>query len=159
MRESAAFAGEGLQLSQAKEIVQTGKDVLDLNAGDKLEVAAHTPNLVKSLELVIDCYECKLKEVQGRLQKAEAWMVKAKELMAKEFVKMEDLESMLKTANEVGVENEDLYKKIRTWIGRCRAWSVKADAALVGATKLSVGALKKLIVEGEKIKVRENMGL
>ena len=159
LRESAAFAGEGLQLSQAKEIVQIGKDVLDLNAGDKLEVAAHTPNLVKSLELVIDCYECKLKEVQGRLQKAEAWMVNAKELMAKEWVKIEDLESMLKTANEVGMENEDLCKKIRTEIGRCRAWSVKADAALVGAPKLSVGALKRLIVEGEKIKVRENMGL
>ena len=46
--------------------------------GDKLEVAAHTPNLLKSLELVIDCYECKVKEVQDRLQKAEAWMVKVK---------------------------------------------------------------------------------
>ena len=159
MRESAAFAGEGLQLSQAKEIVQIGKDVLDLNAGDKLEVAAHTPNLVMSLELVIDCYECKVKEIQERLKKAEAWMVKAKELMAKECVKMEDLESMLKTAKEVGVENEDLCKKIRTEIGRCRAWSLKADAALVGTTKLSIGALKKLIVEGEKIKVRENMSL
>ena len=86
-------------------------------------------------------------------------MVKAKDLMAKECVKMEDLESMLKTANEVGVENEDLHKKIRTEIGRCRAWSVKADAALVGVTKLSVGALKTLIVEGEKIKVREKVSL
>ena len=57
------------------------------------------------------------------------------------------------------MENEDLCKKIRTEIGRCRVWSVKADAALVGATKLSVGALKKLIVGGEKIKVRENMSL
>lgn len=153
VRESAAFAGEGLQLSQAKEIVKVGKGVLDLQSGNELEREALTPGVVKSLQLVIDCYQSKVAEIQKRMRKAEAWMVQAKELMGRESMKMEEMEVMLKTAEDVGVENEDLSKKIRAEMGRCRAWGVKADTALLGTAKLSANAVKKLIIEGEKIKV------
>lgn len=158
VRESASFAGEGLQLSQAKDIVKVGKDVLDLKAGNELEVDALTSSIVESLQLVIDCYQGKVEEIQKRLKKAEAWMVQAKELMGRDSVKMEEIENVLKTAEDVGVENEDLAKKIRAELGRCRAWGVKADAALLGNTKLSASAAKKLIAEGEKIKVMRDYG-
>lgn len=153
MRESASFAGEGLQLSQAKEIVKVGKGVLDLKRGNELEKEALTPSIVKSLEVVINCYQGKVEEIQKRLKKAEAWMAEAKELVGKESVTMDEFENLLKTAEDVGVENEDVAKKIRAEMGRCKAWGVKANAALVG-TKLSLNAMKKLIAEGEKIKVR-----
>lgn len=154
VRESASFAGDGLQLSQAKDIVKVGEGVLGLNVDNELEGKALTPSIVKSLEVVIDCYQGKVKEIQKRLKKAEAWMAKAKELVSREAVTMEDFENLLKTAEDVGVENEDMSKKIRAEMGRCRAWGVKADSALEGP-KLGLNALKKLIVEGEKIKVRE----
>lgn len=153
MRESASFAGEGLQLSQAKDIINVSPDVLDLTAGNKLEVEALTPSITTSLRLVIDCYQGKVEEIQRSLKKAENWTVQAKELMGRDSIRMEEIEMMLKTAEDVGVENEDISKKIRAELGRCRAWRVKADAALNGAAKLSVNALKKLIAEGEKIKV------
>eukprot|EP00903_Cladosiphon_okamuranus_P013909 g12937.t1 len=151
VRESASFASDGLQLSQAKEIVKVGKGVLDLDGGSGLEGEALTPSIVKSLGVVITCYQEKVGEIQKRLKKAEAWMVDAKELVGKESVTMADFENLLKTAEDVGVENEDISKKIRAEMGRCKAWGVKADAALVG-TKLSLNAMRKLIVEGEKIK-------
>lgn len=152
MRESASFASDGLQLSQAKEIVKVGKGVLNLKGGNELEGKALTPSIVKSLGVVVTCYQQKVEEIQKRLEKAEAWMADAKELVGKESVTMEDFENVLKTAEDVGVENEDISKKIRAEMGRCKAWAVKADAALVG-TKLSLNAMKKLIAEGEKIKV------
>lgn len=152
MRESASFAGDGLQLSQAKEIVKVGKGVLDLKRCNELEKEALTPNIVKSLEVVINCYQGKVEEIQKRLKKAEAWMADAKELVGKESVTMNEFEKLLKTAQDVGVENEDVAKKIRAEMGRCKAWGMKASAALVG-TKLSLNAMKKLITEGEKIKV------
>lgn len=152
VRESASFASDGLQLSQAKEIVKVGKGVLDLKGGNGLEAEALTPSIVKSLGVVITCYQEKVEEIQKRLKKAEAWMADAKELVGKESVTMEDFENLLKTAEDVGVENEDISKKIRAEMGRCKAWGVKAEAALVG-TKLSLNAMKKLIAEGEKIKV------
>eukprot|EP00752_Nemacystus_decipiens_P009884 g8817.t1 len=151
VRESASFASDGLQLSQAKEIVKVGKGVLDLNGDNVLEVEALTPNIVKSLGVVITCYQEKVEEIQKRLKKAEAWMANAKELVGKESVTMEDFEGLLKTAEDVGVENEDISKKIRAEMGRCKAWGIKAEGALVG-TKLSLNAMKKLISEGEKIK-------
>ncbi|CBJ26123.1 conserved unknown protein [Ectocarpus siliculosus] len=151
VRESASFAGDGLQLSQAKDIVKVGKGVLGLNVDNELEGKALTPSIVKSLEVVIDCYQGKVEEIQKKLKKAEAWMAKAKELVGREAVTMEDFENLLKTAEDVGVENEDMSKKIRAEMGRCRAWGVKADSALEGP-KLGLNALKKLIVEGEKIK-------
>lgn len=152
MRESASYASDGLQLSQAKEIVKVGKGVLDLKGGSGLEGEALTPSVVKSLGVVITCYQEKVEEIQKRLKKAEAWMANAKELVGKESVTMVDFENLLKTAEDVGVENEDISKKIRAEMGRCKAWGVKADAALVG-TKLSLNAMKKLVAEGEKIKV------
>lgn len=152
MRESASFAGEGLQLSQAKDIFKVGKGVLDLKGGNNLEVKALTPSIIKSLDVVIDCYQGKVEEVQKRLRKAEAWMTEAKELAGKESVTMEEFDSLLKTAEDVGVENEDISKKIRAEMGRCKAWGMKADAALTGP-KLGLNAMKKLITEGEKIKV------
>lgn len=141
-----------MQLSQAKEIVKVDKGVLDLNVDGGLEGKALTPTIVKSLGVVITCYQEKVEEIQKRLEKAEAWMADAKELLGREAVTMEDFEHLLKTAEDVGVENEDVSKKIRAEMGRCKAWGVKADAALVG-TKLSLNAMKKLISEGEKIKV------
>lgn len=152
VRESASFASDGLQLSQAKEIVKVGKGVLDLKGGNGLEREALTPSIAKSLGVVITCYQEKVEEIQKRLKKAEAWMADAKELVGKESVTMEDFENVLKTAEDVGVENEDISKKIRAEMGRCKAWGIKADAALVG-TKLTLTAMKKLIGEGEKIKV------
>lgn len=152
MRESASFAGEGLQLSQAKDIVKVGKGVLDLKTDNELESEALTPSIVKSLEVVIGCYQEKVEEIQKSLKKAEAWMTEAKELIGKESVTMEEFDNLLETAEDVGVENEDVSKKIRAEMGRCKAWGVKADAALVGA-KLGLNAMKKLIGEGEKIKV------
>lgn len=153
VRESASYAGDGLQLSQAKDIVKVGKGVLDLKGSNGLEVAALTPEIAKSLQLVIDCYKAKVEAIQKKLKKAEAWMTKAKELMAKDSIKTDEIESILKTAEEVGVENEDLAKKIRAELGRCKAWLGKADSALHGSKKLTANALKKLIAEGEKIKV------
>lgn len=152
MRESASFASDGLQLSQAKEIVKVGKGVLGLKGGNGLEGEALTPSIVKSLGVVITCYQEKVEEIQKRLKKAEAWMADARELVGKESVTMEDFENLLITAEDVGVENEDISKKIRAEMGRCKAWGIKADAALVG-TKLTLNAMKKLIAEGEKIKV------
>lgn len=154
VRESASYAGEGLQLSQAKDIVKVAKGVLDLKGGNGMEIAALTPSIVKSLQLVIECYKAKVEAIQKKLKKAEGWMVQAKELMAKDSMKIEEIEGVLKAAREVGVENEDLAKKIRGELGRCRAWLGKADAALQGDSKLSASAVKKLIAEGEKIKVR-----
>ncbi|CAM9409435.1 unnamed protein product, partial [Hapterophycus canaliculatus] len=151
VRESASFAGEGLQLSQAKDIVKVGKGVLDLQGGNELEVTALTPSVIKSLGVVIDCYQGKVEEIQKRLRKAESWMAEAKELAGKDSVTMEEFDNLLKTAEDVGVENEDISKKIRAEMGRCRAWGIKADAALTGP-KLSLNAMKKLIAEGEKIK-------
>lgn len=139
--------------------MKIGKDVLDLKAGNELEVKALTASVAKSLQLVIDCYQGKVEEIQKSLKKAEAWMVQAKELMGRESVKMEEIEAMLKTAEDVGVENEDISKKIRAELGRCRAWGIKADAALHESTKPSVNAMKKLIAEGEKIKVKDIMYL
>lgn len=152
VRDSASYANDGLQLSQAKEIVKVGKGVLDLKDGNGLEGGALTPSIVKSLGVVITCYQEKVGEIQKRLKRAEAWMVDAKKLVGEESVTMGDFENLLKTAEVVGVENEDISKKIRAEMGRCKAWGVKADAALVG-TKLSLNAMKKLISEGEKIKV------
>lgn len=154
VRESASFAGEGLQLSQAKDIVKVGDGVLDLNGGSAQEVDALTPAIVKSMQVVIDCYKSKVEEIQRSLKEAEAWMVEAKELISRDSIKMEEIETMLKTAEDVGVENEDLAKKIRAELGRCRAWGSKADTALQGGAKLSANAVKKLIAEGEKMKVR-----
>lgn len=159
MRESASYAGEGLQLSQAKDIVKVGKGVLDLKGGNGLEVAALTPSIVKSLNLVIDCYKAKVEAIQKKLKKAEGWMVQAKELMARDSMKIDEIEAVLKAAHDVGVENEDIAKKIRAELGRCRAWVGKADAALQGSSKLSASAMKKLIAEGEKIKVMSPLGI
>lgn len=153
VRESASYAGDGLQLSQAKDIVKVAKGVLDLKGGNGLEVAALTPNIVKSLQLVIECYKAKVEAIQKKLKKAEAWMVQAKELMARDSMKIEEIEAVLRAAQDVGVENEDITKKIRAEFGRCKAWLGKAEAALQGSNKYSASALKKLIAEGEKIKV------
>lgn len=141
-----------MQLSQAKDIVKVGNGVLDLKADNELEGKALTPSIIKSLEVVIDCYQGKVEEIQKRLKKAEAWMTEAKELIGREAVTMDEFKKLLETAEDVGVENEDISKKIRAEMGRCKAWGLKADAALVGA-KLGLNAMKKLISEGEKIKV------
>lgn len=141
-----------MQLSQAKDIVKVGKGVLDLKADNELEGEALTPSIIKSLTVIIDCYQGKVEEIHKRLKKAEAWRTEAKELIGKESVTMDEFEKLLETAEDVGVENEDISKKIRAEMGRCKAWGIKADAALVGA-KLGLNAMKKLIGEGEKIKV------
>lgn len=153
VRDSAAFAGEGLQVSQAKDVLCIDEALLDLKASEKLEVAALTPSVVKSLQIVIDCYQARAKDLQEQLRKAEAWMVKAKELMVKDTIKIDEMESMLKAAVEFRVENEDISKKIRHEIVRCKAWGVKAHAAFEGDNKLSIGAVRKLIYEGERMKV------
>lgn len=153
VRESASFAGEGLKLSQTKDIVKVGKGVLDLKVGNELEVEALTPSITKSLQLVIDCYQEKVEEIQKSLRKAEAWMTQARELISRDSMTTGEIEAVLKTAEDVGVENEDLCKKIRAELGRCRAWGLRADVALFGPTKLSANPVKKLITEGEKIKV------
>lgn len=155
VRESASFAGEGLKLSQTKDIVKVGKGVLDLTVGNELEVEALTPSITKSLQLVIDCYQEKVEEIQKSLRKAEAWMTQARELISRDSMTTEEIEAVLKSAEDVGVENEDLCKKIRAELGRCRAWGLRADVALFGPTKLSANPVKKLITEGEKIKVNE----
>lgn len=153
MRESASFAGEGLQLSQTKEIVKVGNGVLNLKTGSEREAEALTPSIAKHLQLAIDCYEGKVEEIQKGLKKAEVWMAQAKELIGRDSMTMEEIEGVLKIAEDVGVENEDISKKIRAELGRCRAWGAKADTALLGTAKLSANAAKKLIAEGEKIKV------
>ena len=141
VRESASFPGEGLKLSQTKDIVKVGKGVLDLKVGNELEVEALTPSITKSLQLVIDCYQEKVEEIQKSLRKAEAWMTQARELISRDAMTTEEIEAVLKSAEDVGVENEDLCKKIRAELGRCRAWGLRADAALFGATKLSANSV------------------
>lgn len=155
VRESASYAGDGFQLSQTKDIVKIGKDVLDLKGGQGQELAALTPTIVQSLQLGIDCYKAKVDAIQEKLRKAEAWMVQAKDVMARDAIKMEEIEALLKAAHEVGVENEDLAKKIRAELGRCKSWMGRADVALTGSSKPTASAVKKLLAEGEKIKVIE----
>lgn len=154
VRESASYAGDGLQLSQAKDIVDVGEGVLDLKAGEGYESEALTDTIVQNLQTGIDCYKAKVEAIRQKLREAETWTQKAKEIMAQESITVEEIEGLLKGAQKVGVENEDLAKKIRAELGRCKAWMSKADDALKGSEKPKASLVKKLLAEGEKIKVR-----
>lgn len=153
VRESASYAGDGLQLSQAKDIVKVREGVLDLSAGEGEEAAALTVTIVQNLQIGIDCYKAKVEAIRQKLREAEAWTHRARDIMTHESITVEQFETLLKEAQEVGVENEDLAKKIRAELGRCRAWMNKADDALKGREKPKASLVKKLLAEGEKIKV------
>ncbi|CAM9199677.1 unnamed protein product [Discosporangium mesarthrocarpum] len=146
---------EGLQLSQAKGIIKVGEGVCDLSTismGKALEAAALTPPIVEALQTVIQCYKAKVQAIESKLEEAERWTLHAKDLMTKDHIKVEDLEAALASAQKVGVENEDLAKKMKAELSRGRGWLAKADAALHGKDKIVFTALKKLVAEGEKIK-------
>lgn len=159
VRESASYAGDGLQLSQAKDIVDVGEDVLDLKAGEGHESEALTDTIVQNLQTGIDCYKAKVEAIRQKLREAETWTQQAKEIMAQDSITVEQIEGLLKGAQKVGVENEDLAKKIRAELGRCKAWMSKADDALNGSEKPKASLAKKLLAEGEKIKVRGAHGV
>ncbi|CAM9625248.1 unnamed protein product, partial [Choristocarpus tenellus] len=156
VRESVSYMEEGFQLTQAKEIVKVGEGVCDLTTvemGKGLEAAALTPAIVDALQTVIKCYKAKVQAIKEKLEHAETWVVWAKDLLGRDHVKVEDLETALHSAQQLGMENEDLAKKMKAELARGRGWLAKADAALYGNEKCFFNVLKKIVLEGEKIKV------
>ncbi|CAM9302903.1 unnamed protein product, partial [Chrysoparadoxa australica] len=106
----------------------------------------------RGIATAFEYYGRELEDVRKQLAFAKEWVAHAKSLMAADKHDFEEMQRALRDAEGTELEEEDLARRLKSEIQRYKSWNQKASNARTGK-KLELGQVKKLITEGERLRV------
>eukprot|EP00611_Tribonema_gayanum_P027975 TRINITY_DN7058_c0_g1_i1.p1 TRINITY_DN7058_c0_g1~~TRINITY_DN7058_c0_g1_i1.p1 ORF type:complete len:966 (+),score=292.24 TRINITY_DN7058_c0_g1_i1:80-2977(+) len=146
-----------LTLEDAKDLMKGITALCDLHSWPDGATVAIPEGVMQGLSQIIQVYSAYALKIAEKIEQAERWAETASGALTRDSTDMTLLEQLLVQGRDLGVDADDLKKRLRMELQRCRSWLARVNSALRGPASdvINLTAMRKLIGEGDRLRLPE----
>ncbi|KAG5175603.1 PLU-1-like protein-domain-containing protein [Tribonema minus] len=146
-----------LTLEDAKDLMKGITALCDLHSWPDGTTVAIPQGVMQGLSQIIQVYSAYALKIAEKIEQAERWAETASGALTRDSTDMTLLEQLLVQGRDLGVDADDLKKRLRMELQRCRSWLARVNSALRGPASdvINLTAMRKLIGEGDRLRLPE----